>query len=744
MPPSSVRALLRNVPRLALSCGASAGLAVPLVASAQADPLPAVVVTAQKRSEDAVRVPAALSVISGQALLDQGTQSAMDLGERLPNVQTDRANGLQITMRGVTSPDGTEKGDPSAAFHLDGVYLARPQSLQGSFFDLARIEVLRGPQGTLYGRNATAGVINVVSMAPQPKLGARVALGLGDHQGRHVEGMVNVPLNPELALRVAVLRRVRDTELHNSVPSVFSPGGDSDETAARLQLLIKPLAGWRLLLSADQANEKGRVATRVPATQFYDLSNPLDPQPVDRGRAAQKDIALTPLLEPRQRLRHQGTRVELTVPIEALDQAEFTYLWAHRAIQRDADGTQPLPVTLMPGLSVNLPVRVRWPGEYSQTSHEWRLASPVGAPGPWQWLLGLYAFDEASHGLFYTYGVPTVAPATVYGWDIQRTRAQSHAAFGQLGYQLNATTRLMLGARHTRDEKSRIGDTLFQQTEAYNPLTDLRLRDQAASRGSRSTWRLAADHQLSGEVMTWAALSTGYKSGSFNDGCEAVQAGCNQPVPTDLLYYKPETVQALELGFKGRLNAQRLEWQASTFGYRYRDLQLNTVVNNMQFTRNAARAQVRGAELEGRWGVTPADRMDLALAWLDAKYTEFVPVAGVSWAGRQLDRAPRSSVGLGYLRVQVLANGSRLEAGMGVVRSSAYVMSDTQVPVQYTQRAFHKLNARLAYVSPGERWRVTAWGRNLNDKITVTDFHPLGNVATSDGRRWGVQLEARY
>jgi len=483
MPPSSVRASLRSVPCVVASCGVITGLVMPLTAAAQADALPAVVVTAQKRSEAALRVPVALSVINGQDLSDRGTLSAQDLGERLPNVQTDRANGLQITMRGVTSPDGTEKGDPSAAFHLDGVYLARPQSLQGSFFDLARIEVLRGPQGTLYGRNATAGVINVVSMAPQSKLGGRAAVGLGDHQGRQFEGMVNLPLNPELVLRVAVLRRVRDTELHNSVPSAFSPGGDSDETAARLQLLIKPQAGWRLLLAADQATDKGDVATRVPATQFYDLSSPLDPQPVSRGRAAQKDIALAPLLAPRQRLHHQGTRAELTLPIDALGQAELTYLWAHRYFLRDGDGTQPLPVTLMPGLSVNLPVRVRWPGENSQTSHELRLASPNGAPGPWQWLAGLYAFSEASHGLFYTYGVPNLTP--LYGWDIQRTRAQSHAAFGQLGYQFNAVTRLTLGARHTRDEKSRLGDTVFQQTDTYNPLTDLRLRDQAASRGSR-------------------------------------------------------------------------------------------------------------------------------------------------------------------------------------------------------------------------------------------------------------------
>lgn len=732
------RAPLCRVPVLMAACGL---LSFPVCAE---EVLAPVWVTAQKRSEEALRVPAALTVFDRTTLAERGSLTAADLGERLPNVQTDRANGLQITMRGVTSPDATEKGDPSAAFHLDGVYLARPLSLQGSFYDVDRVEVLRGPQGTLYGRNATAGVINVISAAPQARRSARAVLGVGDHEGRWFEGMVNVPLHDELALRVAMLRRVRETELHNSVDSPYSPGGDADETAARVQLLIKPTSGWRLLLSADQANEKGRAATRVPVTQFFDLSNPLDPQPVDRGSSARRDVAVALLREPEQRLRHQGTRAELTVPLGSEPVAELTYLWAHRYFQRDADGTQSVLVPVMPGLNLSLPVRLRWPTENSQGTHELRVASPAGASGRWQWLAGVYAFNEVSHGQFYSYGLPDPRLPPVYGWDWERTRARSQAAFGQASLQWRETTRLTLGARHSRDEKSRVGDTVFQQTDVFNPMTDLRLRDVAASRSSRSNWRVALDQQVGQDMMGWLAWSTGYKSGSFNDGCEATQPGCNQPVPLDLLYYKPETVQALELGFKGQWPAQRLQWQASTFGYRYRDLQLNTVVNNMQFTRNAARAQVRGAELEGRWGVTRADWLDVTLAWLDAKYVDFVPVVGIDWSGRQLDRAPRSSVGLNYRRVQGLSGGDRLEAGLGVVRSSAYVISDTQVPVQYRQPAFHKLHARLTYVAPGDRWQVSLWGRNLNNEITVTDVHPLGNVVASDGRRWGLQVAARY
>lgn len=738
MTASFVRALRCHMPLIVAAFGLLSCLA-------QAEEaLPPVWVTAQKRSEQALKVPVALTVLDRAALQEQGTLNAGDLGERLPNVQTDRANGLQITMRGVTSPDASEKGDPSAAFHLDGVYLARPLSVQGSFFDVDRVEVLRGPQGTLYGRNATAGVINVISATPQARHSGRVALGFGDHQGRWLEGMLNVPLQEALALRVAMLRRVRETELVNSVASPYSPGGDMDETAVRVQLLVKPQAGWRLLLSADQSSEKGRAPTRVPVTQFFDVSNPLDPRPVDRGSQAQRDVAVALLREPEQRLRHQGTRAELTVPLGAQPVAELSYLWAHRYFQRDADGTQSVLVPVMPGMALSLPVRLRWPTENSQGTHELRVASPSGALGPWQWLAGIYAFSEVSHGQFYSYGLPDPRLPPVYGWDWERTRARSQAAFGQVSLRWREATRVTLGARHTRDEKSRVGDTVFQQTDVYNPLTDLRLRDVAATRSSRSSWRLALDHQLATEVMTWLAWSTGYKSGSFNDGCEASQPGCNQPVPAQLLYYKPETVHALELGIKGQLPLDRLQWQASVFGYRYRDLQLNTVVNNMQFTRNAARAQVRGAELEGRWGVTRADWLDVTLAWLDAKYAEFAPVVGVDWAGRQLDRAPRSSVGLNYRRVHPTLDGGRLEGGVGVVHSSAYVISDTQVPVQYQQPAFDKWHARLAYVAPGDRWQVSLWARNLNNRITVTDVHPLGNVVASEGRRWGLQWSARY
>ena len=193
-----------TVRRLSLSLSLSLPALCGLTSmAALAQGLEPVLVTAQKRTEEATAVPVALTVLEGRRLGERGIDDATVLGEQVPNLQVDPGVGPQITIRGVTSPDNSEKGDPSVAYHLDGVYLARPQAVQGGFFDLERIEVLRGPQGTLYGRNATGGVINVLSARPKAQFAATAKLGVGDHRGRLFEGMLNVPLDPAVAVRFA-------------------------------------------------------------------------------------------------------------------------------------------------------------------------------------------------------------------------------------------------------------------------------------------------------------------------------------------------------------------------------------------------------------------------------------------------------------------------------------------------------------------------------------------------------------
>src|SRR5438128_267537 len=158
-----------------------------------------VVVTAQKIAQPAMKTPVALSVVSGEALREAGINDARALVAAVPNVEIVQTSGkLLVAIRGVVSMDSGDKGDPSAAFNVDGAYIARPEAQTGAFFDIDRIEVLRGPQGTLYGRNATAGAINLITAKPEKTLKGSVGVEVGNYGSKRVDGMVNIPVNDVL------------------------------------------------------------------------------------------------------------------------------------------------------------------------------------------------------------------------------------------------------------------------------------------------------------------------------------------------------------------------------------------------------------------------------------------------------------------------------------------------------------------------------------------------------------------
>ncbi|UUZ50864.1 TonB-dependent receptor plug domain-containing protein [Massilia sp. B-10] len=186
---------------LALMCAALAGSAAAQAPAAPGADVPEVIVTAQRSRAWLSKTPVSMTVLTGEQLAAAALDSPSAVGARLPNVHLDGApDGLRITIRGVSNADTTEKGDPSAAFMLDGIYIARPQAQDLSFFDLARVEVLRGPQGTLYGRNSTVSVVNVISNTPGNALEGKASVELGNYHARRATAMLNVPVSATLAL----------------------------------------------------------------------------------------------------------------------------------------------------------------------------------------------------------------------------------------------------------------------------------------------------------------------------------------------------------------------------------------------------------------------------------------------------------------------------------------------------------------------------------------------------------------
>ena len=245
-------------------------IATPAMAQEKTNADGDIIVTATRFETLASKTPIALTAVSGDSLRSAGITNPTNLGDQVPSVMINRNNGLQITIRGVTSADGTEKGDPSAAFMSDGVYIARQQAQEVSFYDISRVEVLRGPQGTLYGRNTTAGAVNLITNRPTfDKLSGSANIAYGNHNNTQAGAALNIPVTNNLAVRAAVNYDHRDSFLHAGANlSGLNLSPFKDVLSGRLSALLK-FEGGELLVRADYNQMKGISSNALPTSNFY-------------------------------------------------------------------------------------------------------------------------------------------------------------------------------------------------------------------------------------------------------------------------------------------------------------------------------------------------------------------------------------------------------------------------------------------------------------------------------------------
>ena len=697
-----------------------------------------VIVTAQKTAQPASKTPVALSVVSADDLKDAGITDARGLAEVTPNVQMAQESGkLQIAIRGVVSLDMTEKGDPSAAFNVDGAYVARPEAQMGAFLDLDRVEVLRGPQGTLYGRNATAGAINLITAKPGKLFGARIEGEVGSYGARRVEGMINVPINDVLSLRAAASKSERDTYLRAG-PNTDIPLDSKDDHAGRIHLLARISADSSLLLTAETSHQGGGGATPVPIGNFFtgtyvdrlpfspaDTGNNIkDPVYVDKGSAAQRTAGLRFQATDAHRNNDANTgRAEYK---QGLGFAELTYQLAYMKSKVDE---------VQNGIYFGFPFRGEVPGTAESTSHELRLNS-VGT-GALRWVAGAYLFDEKVHRdtSYHTY---ITAPFGSFVVDVPfnvDVRNKSQAAFGQATYSLRPDTRLTAGLRYTKDDKS--GTDTLAGTPATPPATSSPDAYSTAVSFNNTSWKLGLDHDLVPGTMVFGSVATGYKAGGFND---KVSAGS----------YKPEQLTAVEVGVKSKLLQDRLQLSANLFHYDYKDMQLNSVVCRTadpstcgSVTTNAANSKIHGAELEARWLVGDNGQLRASAALTDAKFGTYKPNATDDWTGQRLDRAPTQVISLGYSHRFNLESGADITATVGTRFNSGYFISDPAAGIRYGQPSFHKSDASIGWTSADTKIGLQAFVKNIEDKITIESRVP-GSFGIGDPRTFGVRASYNF
>jgi iron complex outermembrane receptor protein len=697
-----------------------------------------VIITAQKVAQPASKTPLALSVVSGDDLKNAGTNDPRALAETLPNVEIAQESGmLQVSIRGVTSLDMTEKGDPSAAFHVDGAYIPRYEAQAAAFFDLDRIEVLRGPQGTLYGRNATAGAINLITNKPTRKLEGKVGVELGNYSTRRLDAMLNVPIGDNWAMRAAINTNKHDT-YYNPGPNTIELESQ-DDRSARLHLLGTFGKDTSLLLTAEKNRIGGGASSPVPITNFFDgqligtlpFTAPgrgnhiVDPVYVDRGKDFQRTTWWEFKQDANSHRDNEATslRGEFKTRLGAVD---LTYQLAKMSLDLDQ---------LNNGVYFGFPFTTLNVGNSDAVSHELRFNST--GSGALRWVAGVYKFDEDifRRAQYTTYVTAPFGQFNVELPFLATLNNKSTAVFGQGTYSLRPDTRLTLGVRRTRDRKS--GYDPLSGEAAVAPATESSKAYAEDVRFNNTSWKVGLDHDLRPNVMLYGSISTGYKAGGFN-------------AERDTGVYRPETLKAYEAGIKGRFLQNHLQLSANVFHYAYEDQQLTTTTCRTNdpaschsFTANAANSEVDGAEFEGQLKVLGDGMLRASLAFTDAKYKEYHPTATIDFSGQKLDRAPTSTIGLGYTHHFTLGNGGEITATANTRHSTSYYISDPVEGIRYRQPSYWKSDASIGYANPDGTWNVQLFVKNIEDTVKIESRVP-GSFFLNDPRTYGVRAAYNF
>lgn len=676
-----------------------------------------IVVTAAKvGSGDVQSTPMAISTVSGTELISLATRSLDQAAPIVPSV-TFTQNGTfgQLSIRGIGTNAVNAGSDPSSAIYLDGVYLARPAMAFADFLDLDRIEVLRGPQGTLYGRNAVGGAVNLVSRRPTNEFQSSARLTAGNFDEWRADARAGGPLKRGRVMgSVAFARGVRNGYVRDLEHPDHPLGGDNI-TAGRAQLRIVFGARTDLLLSSDMTDQDGTLLTFNKVLQVkpgFAVDNPPDLREV---RAS--TVASSGLLQ-------YGTSARLTSALTPT--TTLVSLTAYRRLDNqflvDAD------ITELDLLATHNHERQH------QFSQEVTVSGQQSRLG---WVTGVFFFDEDDRQQLW---VDQFTTRTQVRLDPQ-VSATSGAVYGQATIALTSRLSATAGLRYTREEKNidNAGGR-YNADPPMSPLPDTTYAYTDSIVHTAWTPKFGVEVKLPRDAITYASATRGFKSGGFNPS--STQAGRG---------YDPEWAWSYEGGLKTELLGRRARVNVAAFDMDYTNLQVQTPIGIGIFDiRNAAAATIRGVEVEGSARLGAGLDAGGHLAWLDATYARYIAVGigtvTADVAGNRLNNAPQWS---GRVWAQWTGN-----VGASTLLTLAADAS-AQSTVYYTpfndtiqrQAPYGLLGARAEYGPNHRRWSVSAYARNL----TNTDYimATFGTAPTAYGgrpgasRQFGVQFVVR-
>lgn len=741
----------------AMACGLLTGQAAAQVVASPADEtvtnpeggegqtqvasgLDEIVVTASKRESALQDTPLAITAIGGAAMEERGIDDVNTLQSYVPNLRVGQEqDGVKVTLRGIGIQGTSSITDNGVAFYQDNFYLSRPAASSAIFFDVNRVEVLRGPQGTLYGRNATGGVINIIANEPEfGEFSGLIGASYGSRNAWEARGVINAPLGDIAALRVAAVYSQEDGYLENLGPGPDLYGSDGDITV-RAQLLFGDPDSVELLLYGlySELNGTGSAVQYItrniggppPVQALLRTLPPLDPNPRVTNLDAETYLDVdTRLVFARLRKDFGGFEVFL----------QGGRMWQEAYNQQDFDGT-PVNVGIFNKDQDN-----------ESTSVELRLAS--NGDGPFSWIVGGYYFDESTY-IFRRVRLRGLTPGGQISLPDflldEYGNSTTLAGFASLTYAITDAFRLTGGIRYTQDDKDGRKITRGNFGQPFPP--DLpNAQFPADVSFDKVTWKVGAEYDVEPNVLVYASMSNGYKAGGFN-------------LSSDGRPYNPEEITAYELGLKSDLFGRTARINVDAFYYDYTDLQLTTLgvaadgVTPGQFTTNAAASTIWGIEIDTQWELTPGFVFSAGYAYTDATFDELFnrdPLAGpgplVDLSGNRLPYVAEHTVTLGISYEIELGSGSLTFAANSSFHSDLYLREFNNYAVDRVP-ANSRTDLTVTWRLGEPNISVTAFATNLEDEVERNNIYLTpGFIGVSPGtaytkpRTFGIRVDYAF
>lgn len=730
---SVTAALIIAVPALSNTTRAATN-----VAESDSTQITEIVVTAQRRQQNLQDVPIAISAFTDSALQSAGITGTSGLQTAVPSLIIARqANGALPFIRGIGSTIGDANAESSVAIYVDGVYQPSAFSNYFELNDIERIEVLKGPQGTLFGRNATGGVIHVITKDPSNTPEADVAVGYANFKTVTLNGYGSVPITDKVAFSTAVYYQDRsDGWGRNLFTGASTPG--SGDLSLRSKLLIRPEDSTRITIAGNyDHSHNGAINGQAPNVPNATFNQPFpgkwntNANYTDQSRVTSEGVSLG--------IDQDFSKVKLT----SLSAYQKSY------------GFWTVDLDVSP-LNLISPKPIDTSNTYSQEFH---LVSQ--SESKLQWLLGAYYYDRNAGWDPQQLRGLVLAPLPNGVDDHGNTRSKSKSLFGQATYSILPKTNLTIGARYSWEKVVAVGFTALGGTNIIVD-TPNGLPATNSLSYSKPTWRISLDHEFAPDVLGYVSANRGIKSGNFATSAGA--AGIAHP-------YLPEQLDAYELGVKSEWFDHSLRLNSDVYYYDFKNYQFQKLVQGSSQIFNGPTAKTYGLEVELEERASKQLTLTANISALHSKIGNFPgapnscltpsgasdgggffcsPTTGLSTAvpfnaeGKPLPNAPDFSGNVGFTYDQP----SRIGDFKGGSNVYYYSGASAELGDRLRYPEYTTISAFVDWTDNSGIWSVRLWGKNLTNRYYFDQLSVLNGLSDIGGaaepRTYGLAFRAKY